>query len=270
MRILIATAGSRGDVVPYTGLGVRLRGAGHRVAIATQDRLADLVTGSGLEFRSLPGDVRAFQESPAGRRLHRAGSGPRGVLDFVRLGTRFVRLLGPGLVSAARDADVLLLSTVTAPLGYSVAEAYGIASLGVFLQPVEPTAEFPPVVLGAARLTRWGNRAAGAAGERISHRAYAAASRRLRADLGLPPVPVGRLQRAAAAAGWPVQHGFSPTVVPGRPTGGRGWTWPATGGRRRCPAGNRRPTWPTSWPPGRRRCTSASAACWARPAYWTS
>jgi Glycosyltransferase family 28 N-terminal domain len=34
MRILIVTAGSRGDVAPFTGLGQRLQQAGHEVALA--------------------------------------------------------------------------------------------------------------------------------------------------------------------------------------------------------------------------------------------
>jgi UDP:flavonoid glycosyltransferase YjiC (YdhE family) len=32
MRVLIVTAGSRGDVAPFTGLGRRLQQAGHQVA----------------------------------------------------------------------------------------------------------------------------------------------------------------------------------------------------------------------------------------------
>jgi sterol 3beta-glucosyltransferase len=43
MRILIVTAGSRGDVAPFTGLGQRLHQAGHQVALAAHDRFADLV-----------------------------------------------------------------------------------------------------------------------------------------------------------------------------------------------------------------------------------
>jgi sterol 3beta-glucosyltransferase len=37
MRILIAAAGSRGDVAPYTGLGVAFLRAGHEVALAAPD-----------------------------------------------------------------------------------------------------------------------------------------------------------------------------------------------------------------------------------------
>ncbi|MFD7863905.1 glycosyltransferase, partial [Streptomyces sp. NPDC059783] len=54
MRILIAAAGSRGDVAPYTGLGVALRGAGYEVALATTEAFAPLVRQAGLEFPRPP------------------------------------------------------------------------------------------------------------------------------------------------------------------------------------------------------------------------
>jgi sterol 3beta-glucosyltransferase len=36
MRVLIVTAGSRGDVAPFTGLGQRLQEAGYQVAISSR------------------------------------------------------------------------------------------------------------------------------------------------------------------------------------------------------------------------------------------
>ncbi|ELS58733.1 putative UDP-glucose:sterol glucosyltransferase [Streptomyces viridochromogenes Tue57] len=62
MRILIAAAGSRGDVAPYTGLGMGLREAGHDVALAT----TPLVREAGLELRSLPTRPQPTAESGAG------------------------------------------------------------------------------------------------------------------------------------------------------------------------------------------------------------
>ncbi|MEV4760523.1 glycosyltransferase [Micromonospora sp. NPDC049559] len=233
MRVLIVTAGSRGDVTPYTGLGVRLRAAGHRVAVAAQPPFAALVTGCGLEFRPLPGDLHALQTSAAGRRLHRSGPSARGVLEFLRLGGRFVRGLGDGIVAATeRGADLLLLSTTTAALGISVAEGFGIPSMGVFLQPIEPTRAFPPLLLGARSLGGWGNLAAGSLGRAVGRGIYAGASRRLRARLDLGPTRLAALDRRSAAARWPVLHGFSPAVVP-RPVDWRpdldvvGYWWPA-------------------------------------------
>jgi sterol 3beta-glucosyltransferase len=76
MRILIVTAGSRGDVAPFTGLGQRLQQAGYQVAVAAHDRFADLVRENGLEHRELPGDpvelTRARRPLPLSRRHNRS------------------------------------------------------------------------------------------------------------------------------------------------------------------------------------------------------
>ena len=57
MKVVIITGGSRGDVAPYTGLGARLKAAGHDVAIAAQESFAGLVHEAGCEFRLVPGDT---------------------------------------------------------------------------------------------------------------------------------------------------------------------------------------------------------------------
>ncbi|NYV78907.1 glycosyltransferase, partial [Streptomyces sp. UH6] len=53
MRILIAAAGSRGDVAPYTGLGAALRRAGYDVTLAATEAFAPLAHDAGLAFRGL-------------------------------------------------------------------------------------------------------------------------------------------------------------------------------------------------------------------------
>lgn len=61
------TAGSRGDVAPFTGLGHGLVRAGHEVTLVTHARFAPLVAGSGVDFHALPVDPRAELESERGR-----------------------------------------------------------------------------------------------------------------------------------------------------------------------------------------------------------
>jgi UDP:flavonoid glycosyltransferase YjiC (YdhE family) len=72
MRVLIATAGGRGDVAQFTGLGTALRAAGHSVTIASNDEYESLVVGCGLEFRPLPGTHGMFDD-----RWTRELGGPR-------------------------------------------------------------------------------------------------------------------------------------------------------------------------------------------------
>ncbi|MFI9026474.1 glycosyltransferase [Streptomyces sp. NPDC053560] len=211
MRILITAAGSRGDVVPYTGLGVRLLAAGHEVALATHDAYADAVRAAGLEHRALPADPRRAAPVPTGAGPEKA----RGQHALMARAAAFLEELGGGLADAvAPGADLLLLSTTTAPLGWQLSEATGVPSLGAYLQPTHPTREFPPVMGGARALGRWGNRLAGAVSLKVVDRLYAGPVRALRTRLGLPPAALSALRAREEAADRPVLHGFSPVLVP--------------------------------------------------------
>ncbi|MER8187724.1 glycosyltransferase [Kitasatospora sp. NPDC094015] len=215
MRILIATAGSRGDVSPFLGLGRRLAEAGHQVALATHTGFEPQVVAAGLEFRPLPVDPRAELAAERGQRMLRAGGGPLAMAHLLRMGRSFMPELARGVLEAARQGtDLVLLSAPTAPLGQVVAEALEVPSAGVYLQPLDPTGDFLPVIAGTTRsLGPLGNRAAGRAAALTVDRLYAPTVRALRRQLDLPAVPAGRLRRRYAREGWPVFHGFSPSVV---------------------------------------------------------
>lgn len=102
MRIVIAAAGSRGDVAPYTGLGAALRQAYHDVTLAATDTFAPLAREAALKFRGLPADTRARGDV----------TGRRGLM---RTAAAFVTELGQGFADAVDDgADLLLLSDVQA------------------------------------------------------------------------------------------------------------------------------------------------------------
>jgi sterol 3beta-glucosyltransferase len=49
-RILILTAGSRGDVQPYVALGIGLKQAGFEVTLATDKTFASFVISQKLDF----------------------------------------------------------------------------------------------------------------------------------------------------------------------------------------------------------------------------
>ncbi|MFB6891877.1 glycosyltransferase [Kitasatospora sp. NPDC056327] len=210
MRILIATAGSRGDVAPLTGLGARLSAAGHQVAVATHVTFADSVRAAGLEFRPLPVDPRAELTSPQGRDIHGSGSGPRALLRLTRLARAFIPALGAGIADAAEPGtDLLLTTSTTADLGQCVAEAGGIPNVVLLLQPHTPTREFVPAIIGARSFGGPGNLLAGHAVQAVVDRLFAPAVRDLRRRLGLPRATVARARRDRT-----VLHGYSPRVVP--------------------------------------------------------
>ncbi|MFI6636974.1 glycosyltransferase [Nonomuraea fuscirosea] len=217
-KVLIMGIGTRGDVAPYAGLGVRLREAGHEVTIAAHEPYAELVTDAGLACVTLPGDPLT------------ALTGRISISAFRDYSEQLVEGLA-GL--REREADVLLLGVAGAPACH-VAEAMGVPSMGVHLQPVDPTGDFPPVMSLLRRsLGRWGNRRAArlafevpAAGPLLSGLGV-----RMRARLGLPPMTPRALYRRRESTRWPVFHGVSPLVLP-RPADWRpgleitGYWWP--------------------------------------------
>ncbi|MGW0582951.1 glycosyltransferase, partial [Streptomyces sp. NPDC002920] len=219
------TAGSRGDVAPFTGLGHALVRAGHEVTLVTHERFAPLVSGSGVAFHPLPVDPRAELESARGRGLHDSATGAGKLARVVRIARALVGRMTEDVVAAARTSEVLLLSASMAPLGHTVAEGLGLPALDLPLQPIAPTREFAPPMLGGGSFGALGNRLAGHGVEWAVERVFAPALPELRSRLGLAPA---RTRRRPAR---PILHGFSPLVVP-RPRDWRpgldvtGYWWP--------------------------------------------
>ncbi|WP_129311610.1 glycosyltransferase [Streptomyces sp. L2] len=225
------TAGSRGDVAPFTGLGHGLAGAGHEVTLVTHGCFEPLAEGAGIGFHALPVDPRAELESSWGRGLHRSTSGAGKLARMVVMARRLVGRMTDDLVAAARNSDVLLLSGPLGPLGHTIAEGLGLPSMGVYLQPLAPTREFAPPVLGGGSWGGAGNRIAGHGVNLAVEEVFAAAVPAVRARLGLRRARAGAGRRVRERQRWPVQHGFSPLVVP-RPRDWRpgldvsGYWWP--------------------------------------------
>ncbi|MFI8193359.1 glycosyltransferase [Streptomyces sp. NPDC085946] len=220
MRILIITAGSRGDVAPYTGLGRRLLEAGHQVAVAAHPSFAALLGGCGLDHRPVPGDPRGLIRDWA-----RAASRE----ETQALTRAYADGLADGVAKAVADgADLLLTASGPAPLSRTAGEAFGVPVIGTYLVPSFATGRFP---LPNARNTGGpgpeGNLAAGRDVLRRAEGVFAGAVTRLRALLGLPAGAP-----AAPVDVRPVFHGFSPRVVP-RPEDWPSWAevvgywWPA-------------------------------------------
>ncbi|KOU61855.1 UDP-glucose:sterol glucosyltransferase [Streptomyces sp. MMG1533] len=228
------TAGSRGDVAPYTGLGHGLSRAGHEVTLVTHARFEPLAARAGLRFHPLPTDPRAELESSRGRRLHRSATGVGKMVRVVAMARALVGLMTDDLVAAARTSDALLLAASLGPLGHTIAEGLSLPSLGVHLQPLSPTREFAPPMLGVGSWGPVGNRVAGMGVSLAVEQVFAAALPPLRARLGLPRAHTTAGLRARERQGWPVLHGFSPLVV-ARPRDWRagldvaGYWWPYDG-----------------------------------------
>ncbi|MDN3026752.1 glycosyltransferase [Streptomyces sp. S.PB5] len=225
------TAGSRGDVAPFTGLGHGLVRAGHEVTLVTHAPFEPLVAGSGIGFHPLPLDPRAELESSRGQALHDSRTGAGKLLRVVTMARTLAQEMAADVLAAARGSDVLLLSGSLAPLGHAVAEGLSLPSMGVYLQPLAPTREFGAPMLGGRSWGALGNRAAGHGVGLAVEQVFSATVPTMRSSLGLPRVRTIAALRARERQRWPVHHGFSPLVVP-RPRDWRagldvtGYWWP--------------------------------------------
>lgn len=231
MRIVIVTAGSRGDVAPFTGLGQRLQQAGYQVAVAAHKPFASLLSGCGLEYLPLPGDPVALVQDRARAPSPEAGKA---------LIEAFLDQLADGVIAATADADAVLTAFGPAPLSALAGEAFGLPVIGTYLAPAIPTAEF--ALPGSAQPDRPGGQGNLEAGEvllRLAASGYAKVVARMRTVLGLPGPDSAA--RPGLLGGRPVCHGFSPVIVP-RPA-----DWPAEADV----AGYWWPARPRGWqPPG--------------------
>jgi sterol 3beta-glucosyltransferase len=141
------------------------------------------------------------------------------------------RETGAAIVAAAEaGTDLMLLGALAVPLGYQVAEALRVPSMGVHLQPTEPTREFPSVFV-ATSLGRWGNRASTKVAGALFDVWLSGGVKQLRTDLGLPPLSLRAMQKRMRLDAWPIHCGFSEAVIP-RPADWRpgievvGYWWP--------------------------------------------
>jgi sterol 3beta-glucosyltransferase len=223
--IVILAVGSRGDVAPLTGVGVRLQQAGHRVVIVAYSPFAELITGCGLGFRQLGDavDVNADLADVNPIKGVSAFFTPSGMRSF---GKQVIAALGD------ESPDILLVSPLAELVGHPLRVAGGVTSFGVRLQPLSATAAYPPAVLGAWSAGRAGNRLASHTGAWLLDRLYGGVIGGIRRELGLPKVSSRALRRRRTESNWPVLHGYSPTVLP-RPADWRpglevvGYWWPA-------------------------------------------
>lgn len=227
-RIVVIAVGSRGDVAPLTGLGVALQQAGHAVSVAAYTPFAEMITGCGLAFRELPAELQLAADGAQVQPM-------KGLAAFAS--PTGMRALGNDILAAVADepADIVLLSPFAEMAGHPWAESKGVPSLGVRLQPLSSTAEYPPAILGAWSAGAVGNRAAAAMCAWLVDRAYGRVVADFRRELGLPRVSARALRKQRTSTNWPVLHGYSPLMAP-RPPDWRpglevtGYWWPAGSG----------------------------------------
>lgn len=108
MRVVVAAAGSRGDVVPFGALAARLRDHGHDVVVLTHAPLLGALP-PGVAAVPVDSDPAALLAGPAGEALRRAD--PRSLNRARQHFADFVHSFAAPTRAALDGADVLVAST---------------------------------------------------------------------------------------------------------------------------------------------------------------
>jgi sterol 3beta-glucosyltransferase len=219
MKIVLVTAGSRGDVQPYVALGRGLQRNGHKVTMVTDPSFADLARSGGLDFAG----TQIITQEVMQTELKAMGGSP---WKLTRWMERNFKPLAKGFFQDVYDisagADAILYSTL-AFVGFHVAQARKIPPLAVYTVPITPTRYFPnpsaaipPAWLPLAGLYNYGSMWAANLG--FIALIYSTVNEgRLR--LGLHAAPWQAYARLATAP-IPILYGYSSLVLPKPPDWG--------------------------------------------------
>ena len=216
-HLTLVTTGSRGDVQPFIALGLGLAASGHAVTLATNPLYEAWIRDCGLSFHPVEGDPMGMVQGEQGRAWMETG---RRGLGFVR---GFREYTGPILHQATADvlaacsgADLILFSGPAFYAAYSVAEKLGVPFMPAYLQPVNPTREFPSAIFptqhkGGALF----NYATHAIGGQIFWQIIRPIMNDIRREmLGLRPFSFAGPFLSMLRRRLPVIHGYSPVVLP--------------------------------------------------------
>ncbi len=153
VKITMITIGSTGDVRPYMLLGRELCRRGHEVTVAAFAPFKEMITGAGLTFFHLSGDVVDLMEH-----LMKPGAvGMRYLKEAETAISKVAEVLLHDLMKAGEGADAIVCNFFGNTV-YSVAEKYGIPCVQTHFFPMDPCSDMPISSAPFPKLGRWWNR----------------------------------------------------------------------------------------------------------------
>ncbi len=140
-RIAIATIGTLGDVQPFIALALTLQRRGFSPVLCTCGDFEDYVSGHGVEFGNLGGDIQAFlRQSQFDNAMSKSALLYAPAL--LRDGQKMLKEAGKRFWDLAQNADALIFHNNTT-FTIDIAEARDLPAIFTAFQPLNPTGEFP-------------------------------------------------------------------------------------------------------------------------------
>ena len=144
MLITILTSGTRGDVQPYIALGLAVKKAGCFVRLATFENYELFVTGFGLDFYPIHGDISLIAASEDSRHAKQADNPLKLLLSFNKL-KEHVFDLQKDFYDACAGSDAIIYHPGVA-LGYYAARQMKVPGILALPFPMTPTKTFPSMI----------------------------------------------------------------------------------------------------------------------------
>ena len=188
-HVILASAGTYGDVFPFVALGSALRSRGNRITLAANEQYRQLATDHGFEFAALVSDEETLEFLSDPHLWHPVKCGLVGARWAVRCLHRQYQVLSE---LASNEHSVLAASpaVIAARL---VQEKLSRPLASVYYTPwMIPSCTAPPAMTGGFTLPRWAPRTLGRLYWRLVDTIGSVLLGRhlnqLRASLGLKPV----------------------------------------------------------------------------------
>lgn len=207
MRILLVTWGTTGDVLPYAGLGVRLKAAGQEVVVATSERHSATFRRHGMPVHELP-LARQEKSALAADRFDRWQS-PARLRRRKHNAQDMAQVIARGVLDAVgQGVDAILAHPLAHPLCAVIAGGTGVSCTGIYT--AAPGMLLPRLSAGSALPAHRYRLAENLARAAMSP-LYAPAFSWIRRELGMRRRTTGSLR--AVLGGQPVLHGYSRALL---------------------------------------------------------
>ena len=204
MKLIALTYGTEGDTRPLAALCRGLMDAGHHASLLGEASSLGSARSLDVPHAALSGDMRGALEALVleGKGVNATVSALSGIANAQAEGW-----MGQA-AEAAAGCDAILVSGLTAFVGFSVAERLGIPVIGAGMIPISPTRDFPSPFLAVGRLPPGLNRASHHLVNWMLWASFRKSINRARKRvLGLGP-------RHRLWTGHPMLYGISPALLP--------------------------------------------------------
>lgn len=158
MRLSVVTFGSEGDTRPLAALCRGLLNHGHEVKLFAEQSTLTLPRQLGVPCEALAGDIKSTLPIADPRQEIRVTD----VLNTVRavnavIATNTASWLRT-VAEHASEADAIAFSSLAVGVGLALRQELRKPAIGLFFQPISPTAEFSSPMAPPMRLPGWLNR----------------------------------------------------------------------------------------------------------------